>query len=207
MTYIFDFDGTLVDSMPLFGKVMVRILDENNVNYPDDVLNIITPLGYKGAGEYARSIGYPHSTSEFVSKVLEYAGYEYLNVVPLKAHVGEKLTQLKNEGHSLSILTASPHDIVDGCLKRNGIYELFDKVWSCEDFNRTKAEVEIYHEAAQMLGKKAVECTFVDDNLGAVSTAKKSGMTVIGVYDETSEATKDDIKSIADRYINDFSEL
>ena len=30
-TYLFDFDGTLVDSMPTYGGLMLRILDENNI--------------------------------------------------------------------------------------------------------------------------------------------------------------------------------
>ena len=32
-TYLFDFDGTLVDSMPSFISVMLRILDENGIKY------------------------------------------------------------------------------------------------------------------------------------------------------------------------------
>ena len=32
-TYLFDFDGTLVDSMPTYITAMLRILDENNISY------------------------------------------------------------------------------------------------------------------------------------------------------------------------------
>ncbi len=32
-TFLFDFNGTLVDSMPAYISAMLRILDENNVNY------------------------------------------------------------------------------------------------------------------------------------------------------------------------------
>lgn len=46
--YLFDFDGTLVDSMPSFISVMLRILDENGIDYEDDIIKIITPLGYQG---------------------------------------------------------------------------------------------------------------------------------------------------------------
>ena len=45
-TYLFDFDGTLVDSMPAYISVMLRILDENNIKYESDIIKIITPLGY-----------------------------------------------------------------------------------------------------------------------------------------------------------------
>ena len=37
--YLFDFDGTLVDSMPTFVSAMLRILDENGVSYGEDLVN------------------------------------------------------------------------------------------------------------------------------------------------------------------------
>ena len=50
--YLFDFDGTLVDSMPTFCSSMLRILQENHVSYPEDVTKIITPLGLNGTADY-----------------------------------------------------------------------------------------------------------------------------------------------------------
>ena len=41
-TYLFDFDGTLVDSMPTFSGLMIRILNEHNIKYGDDIIKIIT---------------------------------------------------------------------------------------------------------------------------------------------------------------------
>ena len=32
-TYLFDFDGTLVDSMPTYISIMLKILDVNNIKY------------------------------------------------------------------------------------------------------------------------------------------------------------------------------
>ena len=40
-TYLFDFDGTLVDSMPAYVGLMLRILDENNVKYENDIIKIL----------------------------------------------------------------------------------------------------------------------------------------------------------------------
>ena len=50
--YLFDFDGTLVDSMPTFVSSMLRILDENGISYPSDIVKIITPLGINGTADY-----------------------------------------------------------------------------------------------------------------------------------------------------------
>lgn len=44
-TYLFDFDGTLVDSIPVYIASMLHILDQNNFPYEKDIVKIITPLG------------------------------------------------------------------------------------------------------------------------------------------------------------------
>ncbi|MBE6933643.1 MAG: HAD family phosphatase [Ruminococcaceae bacterium] len=207
MTYIFDFDGTLVDSMPVFGTTMIRIFEENNLPLPENFIKIITPLGYKGTAEYAIKQGIQMRAEEFVEKALEYNTFEYHHNIPLKEHVREKLQLLKANGHSLNVLTASPHFVLDACLERLGVARLFDNIWSCEDFHRTKAEVEIYREAAQKLGKAVEECIFVDDNLGAVTTAKQAGMQAIGVYDASSEDFAEEMKAAADRYVYSFAQL
>ena len=54
--YLFDFDGTLVDSMQTFVTVMLRILKENKIEYSNDIVRIITPLGYKGTAEYFKKL-------------------------------------------------------------------------------------------------------------------------------------------------------
>ena len=36
-TYLFDFDGTLVDSMPTYGALMLRILNEAGIEYPSNI--------------------------------------------------------------------------------------------------------------------------------------------------------------------------
>ena len=51
-TYVFDFDGTLVDSMPSFIAGVLKVLDEYSVKYNDDIIKIITPLGFLGTAEY-----------------------------------------------------------------------------------------------------------------------------------------------------------
>ena len=87
------------------------------------------------------------------------------------------------------------------------MFHLFDNVWSCDDFNTTKANPEIYKMAAAKIGKPIGEILFLDDNYNADKTAKESGIKVCGVYDESSDDYVEDIKSVSDYYIYDFSEL
>lgn len=205
--YLFDFDGTLVDSMPAYVSVMLRILDENNIKYCDDIVKIITPLGYAGTAKYYRELGLDMSEEEIVSLMGRYAEHEYRYNIPAKAHVPEVLRELKRQGARLNVLTASPHLTLDPCLKRLGLYELFDNVWSCDDFATTKADPEIYTMAAEKIGSSVGNILFLDDNLNADKTAKAAGMKVCGVYDKSSEEYMEQIKAAADYYISDFSQL
>ena len=205
--YLFDFDGTLVDSMPTFIEAFMRLLRRYGIPIPKDVVKTITPLGYRGAAEHLRSLGVPLSAEELLADVNEFARVAYHEQIVLKEHVGETLEALRARGDSLNVLTASPHGVLDPCLKRNGIYELFDNVWSCEDFATTKADPNIYRMAAERLGKDISEVIFLDDNIDADQTAKSAGMIVYGVFDESSREFADDIRAVTDRYITDFSEL
>lgn len=104
-------------------------------------------------------------------------------------------------------MTASPHSVLDICLKRIGIFDVFTNVWSCDDFKTTKADTKIYEMAAARIGKPVSEILFLDDNYNADKTASLAGMKVCGVYDKSSEEYTDEIKSVSDYYIKDFCEL
>ncbi len=206
--YLFDFDGTLVDSMPAYVGVMMRILDENNVPRDSGIVKIITPLGYIGTAKYYREVlGLNVPEDELIATMHRYAFDEYAYNIPAKSNVIEVLKKLKADGADLNVLTASPHATLDPCLKRLGIFDIFTNVWSCEDFGTTKSDPEIYRMAAEKMGAKVEDVLFLDDNYNADKTAKSAGMAVCGVYDDSSAEYVEEIKGISDYYIYDFKEL
>ena len=207
MIYIFDFDGTLVDSMPTWSGVHVNALKSAGIPVPDDFVQTITPLGNYRASQYTISLGLDISLEsylDFVSKTLYEA---YTTRIELRSGVKEKLSELKAAGHSLNVLTASPHHYLDPCLRRHGIFDLFDNVWTIDDFGYTKAQTIIYTEAARRLDASIDRCVFVDDNATAVETAKKAGMYTVGIFDETSKDFAPQLKAVSDLYIEDFSQI
>lgn len=208
LTYLFDFDGTLVDSMPSYAAAMLRILDENGIKYTSDLIKIITPLGYSGTARYyTEQLGLKMPEDEIIAHMQKYAYEEYAYRIQAKPHVVEVLKELKTRGAELHVLTASPHTVLDVCLKRLGIFEMFTNIWSCDDFGTTKADPQIYRMAAERIGKPINEILFLDDNYNVDKTAASAGMKVCGVFDASSAEYTDEIKSVSDHYINDFGEL
>lgn len=208
MIYIFDMDGTLIDSMPAYSNAISKYLESNNITCEKETIKAVTPLGLGGAAKYfIKNFGCTDSVEKICDILKELVIEDYITKIPAKDGVIEAIKTLKKNGHRLCVLTASPHVTVDPCLKRLGIYDDFEFVWSCEDFDMTKSDVNIYEAAASKLGVTVNDCIFLDDNCNAVATAKRAGMTVYGVYDESSGAYIDEMKEISDKYIISFCEL
>lgn len=205
--YLFDFDGTLVDSMPVYASVMKGILEEHHIPFGDDLIKIITPLGYHDTAVYFRQLGVPMEKDDILKCMGERMVDAYTHRVPAKSNVIPVLQQLKELGCSLNVLTASPHLTMDPCLKRLGIMQLFDHVWSCEDFGLNKADPAIYHQAVEKMGVQVKDVLFLDDNPNADRAARKAGMKVCGVYDDFTAEFADEMKKENDYYIDDFQEL
>ncbi len=204
---IFDFDGVLVDSMPTWAGTYVKLLREAGITPPHDMVTAITPLGNEGAAKYCISHGLPLSLDEVKKKVFDIYLYEYLNVIPAKHNVPEMLRYLRERGFELHVLTASSHAYVDGCLERAGVLDLFRNVWSTDDFGLPKSNTEIYARAAELIGAKLHECAFFDDNIIALTTAKRAGMYAVGVYDASSDSLVDEMKAVGDKYIYNFEDI
>ena len=206
--YIFDLDGTLIDSMPVGVGIVLGFLDKKGIPYPDDIVTRLTPLGYKGSAKYIAD----HLTGGYqLEQIYEYFKAEtlraYGETIPLKTNVKETLEKLKAQGCRLNVLTASPQLLTDVCMKRLGIYDLFDNAWSIDAFGMTKADEAIYVEAARRIGVEVQDCIMVDDNLQVLQTAKKVGMATIGVYDDSSKDVMEDMRAIADRYVVNFADI
>lgn len=207
LNYLFDFDGVLVDSMPVWAGTYVKMLQSNGIPVPEGFVRKITPLGNSGAADCLIEAGLPMSKEDITAFAMSRYDYEYSHNVTLKPNVEKTLRKLVANGNSVHVLTGSSHRYVDPCLKRHGIFDLFENIWSVDDFPYTKAQPEIYFEAAKRLSASVSDCVFFDDNFVAISTAAKTGMRTVAVYDGSSADFWERMKETADRCITDFSEI
>lgn len=207
--YIFDLDGTLVDSMTCgWVEMLTGFLSKRGIAYPDDLVKTVIPLGTVGCAKYYREeYGVKESVEEIVAIFQETLREKYENEILAKPNAEQVLNVLKSNGASLNVLTASPHVFLDPCLKRLGLFDLFDNVWSVEDFALTKADEEIYQAVADRLGEDIRDCIMVDDSIAVLQVAKRSGIQTIGFFDDFSADMEEEMRKTADKYVYDFMEL
>ena len=206
--WLFDLDGTLIDSMPTGVEIVLQFLRDHGVSYPDNFIEIITPLGYKGISKYyAEKMGVPMTADEIFAAFQQKTLQAYGEIIPLKKGAKETLEALKTKGDRLFVLTASPNALIELSLKRLGVFDLFEETWSVEQFSWTKANKELFYEIAKRLGVSTSDCIMVDDNYNVLKVAKSAGMQTVGVYDEYSKATQTELRAAADVYVTELSQL
>ncbi len=205
--YIFDLDGTLLDSLWIWDQIDVDFLKKRGIEVPPDYIDAIYSMSFPESAEYTISrFGLPDKADDLMREWNDMAAYAYGNTIPLKPYAREYLHALKEKGVKLGVATSLPVVLYEPALKNNGLYELFDVICSSDEAACGKTKPDIFLLAARKLGVDPRDCIVFEDNPQAMQSAKQAGMTVYGIYDETSKEQWQMITRIADGTLYDFKD-
>ncbi|KHD35240.1 HAD family hydrolase [Clostridium acetobutylicum] len=205
---IFDMDGTLVDSMWIWQSIDVEYLKKKNISFPDDLKAAIEHLGFHDTARYFKErFNLKESIEEITDDWTQMAYKHYAGDIKLKPYAREYLLYLKNKNIKLGLATSNCNLLVETALKPLGIYDLFDSITTTDEVDRDKSFPDVYLLAAKRLGVSPHECIVFEDILPAILSAKKAGMTVVAVHDESSIKSSVDIKDTADKFIVSYDEI
>ena len=203
---IFDFDGTLVDSMFIWDTIGEDYLRSLGKEPHEDLKETFMTLTLEEAAEYYRThYGVTLSVKEIVDGVNTMVEGIYRTRVALKQGVADFLAQLKDNGTRMCIATVTDRYLVEETLDRLGILQYFSEIFTCAEVGYGKDKPIIYRKALEHLDTAKNETYVFEDSLFALKTAKADGFTTIGVYDRH-ETSQDKLKNLADYYIVDFAD-
>ena len=203
---IFDFDGTLVDSMFIWDTIGVDYLRSLGKEPHEDLKETFMTLTLEEAAEYYRThYGVTLSVKEIVDGVNAMVEGIYRTRVALKQGVADFLAQLKENGTRMCIATVTDRYLVEETLDRLGILQYFSEIFTCAEVGYGKDKPIIYRKALEHLDTAKNETYVFEDSLFALKTAKADGFTTVGVYDRH-ENRQDNLKNLADYYIVDFAD-
>ena len=201
---IFDFDGTLVDSMFIwdtFGEDYLRTLGKEPKENLTETFKTFT---LEQAAEYYReNYGVSLSVGEIVDGVNEMVAEIYRAKVTLKSGVLEFLRDLQRKGVKMCVATVTDRPIVEDVLCNLGIRDFFTEIFTCAEVGYNKETPHIYRAALEVLGTKKDETVVFEDALHALITAKKDGFKVAAVYDRH-ERNQTQMKENSDYYITNY---
>lgn len=203
---IFDMDGTLVDSMWIWGKIDEDYLRKHGAEVPEDLHDAITSFGfYETALYFKKRFSIADTPEEIMEEWNNMALHEYTYNVKLKPGAKEYLNFLKAAGVRIALATSNSKPLLELALSHNNVLHLFDTIVTTDEVKRSKNFPDVYLLAAERLCITPADCVVFEDILPAVMGAKAAGMRVVGVYDEAAAYQKDDILLQTDYYIYDFN--
>ena len=203
--YIFDLDGTLLDSLGVWSEIDIAFLNKRGLAVPADYADIVSSMSFPEAAAYTiKRFGLPDSVEGLMGEWNEMAAHAYGHTVQMKPHAKEYLSALRELGAKLAIASSCFPALYEPALRNHGIENWFDAICCAEEVGCGKSRPDIFLLAADKLGAKPCDCIVFEDVLMAVKSAKSVGMTVYGVFDKASQADWEQIKETANGVIFDF---
>lgn len=204
---IFDLDGTLLDSMPIWDTIGEDYLRSLGIEPKEDLKETFKTFSLEQSAEYYReNYGVTLSIQEIIDGVNDMVEKYYIEIVPLKPGVKEFLVKLQKDRVKMCIATVTDKHLVEAALKRCGVRDFFSEIFTCTQVGKSKEEPVIYRVAREHLGTDKTKTVVFEDAFYALKTAKEDGFVVAAVYD-AHENNQKEMKSISDFYIENFSDV
>ena len=204
---IFDFDGTLFDSMFIWdtaGEVYLRSIGKE----PEaDLQKVLKPMSLLQSAQYIREkYDIPLSVEEIMDGVNRTVEGFYFHTVEPKPGVIAFLEELNRRNIKMCIATATDRYQVEAALQRCKMRHFFSEIFTCTEVGSGKDRPEIFRKAMEYLQTDHSTTVVVEDAYHAVYTAKQDGFYVVGVHD-SHEIRQQELLHLADVYLSDYFDL
>ena len=206
---IFDMDGTLLDSMPIWDEIGPRTLRAQGIEPEPGLHDKLKVMTFREGAQYCKDTYQLPQTVEQVMDMTKAQVKDFYNhQVEAKPGLKKFLSLLKMEGVWMYVATNTDRDLVEAALKHTGLEGYFRGILTCAEVGVGKKESpEIYERAMRRLRGNKKDTVIFEDALHAIQTAKAAGFRVCGVYDPSAEDDQEAIQSLSDYYIRSFEEM
>lgn len=199
---IFDMDGTMLDSMDMWGTLDIQYMIDLGINPEPDFHRIVSTMTLPMAAEYiCRKYSVPYTPKEVVEQFTELVDEYYRYRLPVKAGIPGLVKEMAEAGIRMAVATANEYDMSKVALERNGIMPYIMGLVTCTMAGASKESPAVYLKACEIMDVTVEECVVFEDSLYAIRTAKEAGFCVVGVYDNAEKENWDEICKITDAQV------
>ena len=204
---IFDMDGVLIDSEPLWRKAEIKVFRKVGIHLTEE--QCLEALGLRTD----ELVKYWHEKKPWQNLSLQEVATDIEQTVkelillegrPIIGYL-EAIRFFKQKGYKTGLASSSTTELITTVLTKLEITGMFDVVHSAEHEKYGKPHPGVYLSTAAKLGVKPANCLAIEDSLNGLKSARAAGMRTIVM--PAPENLGNPQFGIADRIINSLEEI
>lgn len=178
--YLFDCDGTIVDSMPLHYIAWKKALGECNCPFDEE---IFYAWGGRPVEEILSALNRMHGLAMPVEAVSERKEKLYYDLLPQLTPVSEVLEHIHDQHGRIpfAVVSGSSRESVVKSLTITHLLDKFDTIVASEDYKNSKPAPDAFLLAAERLGVAPADCLVFEDTQFGLQAAAAAGMACVRV--------------------------
>ncbi len=178
---VFDLDGVLVDSEPVWEKVRRQVVAEHGGHWaPDAQQRLMGMSTGEWAGYLGRDLGVGLPPETIADLVIDQMKARYAERVPFMPGAVDAVRRLAARW-PLGLASSSPPVLIGAVLDGAGLRECFAVTMSTEEVAHGKPAPDIYLAVTGRLGHRPQQCAAVEDSANGLRSAAAAGLRVIAV--------------------------
>ncbi len=204
---IFDMDGVLINSEPLWRQAEIETFAKVGLSFTDEMC--MQTMGMRTS----EVIEYWYGITPWSGKSQKEVEIDLMKrVTQLIIENGDAmkgvvfaLKYFKEKGLKIALASSSATSLIEVVIEKLKIRDYFEVIESAEYLDFGKPHPEIFIKTASKLGVQASECLVIEDSFNGVLAAKSARMKVIAIPDE--ESKSDNQFVIADYILDDLKQI
>ncbi|NLY09055.1 MAG: HAD family phosphatase [Tissierellia bacterium] len=193
--HVFDLDGTILDSMPMWRNLAKNFLLSQGVNPPDNILDRLLTLTLKQSAVLFKNDFLPKlSADEINDMMMDYVRHQYANNIIAKPGALEYMKEVANRNIYVILATATPEEQAIAIVDRFNLP--IDELITVDKVGIQKNDPSFFSKIGNNL-------VVYEDALHAIQSAIVSGAYVVAI-DEPARADKELILPLVNEYWYDW---
>jgi HAD superfamily hydrolase (TIGR01509 family) len=178
---VFDLDGVLIDSEPVWEEVRHQLVDERAGHWPPDAQARLMGMSTNEWATYlSQELGVGLAPAEVAALVIDRMAERFARRLPLLPGALDALRRLSVHW-PLGLASSSPRRLIDAVLARSDLAGLFTVTVSTEEVDRGKPSPDVYLDIAMRLGCEPGSCIAVEDSTNGLRSALSAGFCCVAV--------------------------
>jgi len=180
--FIFDLDGTLIDSLHIWSAIDERYLERHGYTVPDDIADSIEGMSLPEAAVYFKDRFKISDSVETIAEEWRQMAIEsYTHEIQPAKGAQRLLDHLYNIGYTLTLGSSNSRSLVDPLFQRLNWHRYFSHILFAEEVVEGKSSPKLFLELAHRMSIHPEAIVVVEDSPAGLLAARSAGMRAIAV--------------------------